>query len=48
MIIDAVGDDRVIGAKPNAAERLVSIARSAGTHDEAVAAVERALEDLLK
>jgi sulfate adenylyltransferase large subunit len=48
MIIDAVGDDHVIGAKPNAAERLVSIARSAGTHDEAVAAVERALEDLLK
>lgn len=49
MIIDAVRDDHVApAAHPNAAERLVSLVRSARSHDEAVAAVRRALEDLLK
>jgi sulfate adenylyltransferase subunit 1 len=48
MIIDAVRDDHGGGSRPNAAERLVKLARSAGSHEEAVAAIERALEELLK
>jgi sulfate adenylyltransferase subunit 1 len=49
MIIDAVRDDHVApSAHPNAAERLVRLVRSARSHDEAVAAVQRSLEDLLK
>src|SRR5205814_3584862 len=48
MIIDALREDRAGAHKPGAAERLVSIARGAGSHAEAVEAIERALEDLLK
>jgi sulfate adenylyltransferase subunit 1 len=48
MIIDAIGDNRAAEYRPNAAERLVRLARSAGSHDEAVAAMQRALEELLK
>jgi sulfate adenylyltransferase subunit 1 (EFTu-like GTPase family) len=48
MIIDAVRDDHSSEHRPNAAERLVELARSAVSHADAVAAVERALEDLLK
>jgi sulfate adenylyltransferase subunit 1 (EFTu-like GTPase family) len=48
MIIDAIRDDHNVSARPNAAERLAHIARSAGSHKEAVAAIERALEELLK
>ena len=48
MIIDAIRDDQAAEYRPNAAERLVNLARSAGTHADAVAAVQRALEELLK
>jgi sulfate adenylyltransferase large subunit len=48
MIIDAIRDDHNVSARPNAAERLAQIARSAPSHDAAVAAVQRALEELLK
>jgi sulfate adenylyltransferase subunit 1 (EFTu-like GTPase family) len=48
MIIDAIRDDHAADYRPNAAERLVKIARTAGSHEEAVAAMQRALEDLLK
>jgi sulfate adenylyltransferase subunit 1 len=48
MIIDAVREDHGSKHRPNAAERLVSVARAAASHEEAVAAVERALEELLK
>ena len=48
MIIDAVREDHGGGHRPNVAERLVDIARTAGSHAEAVAAVQRALEELLK
>ena len=48
MIIDAVRDDHSGKHRPNAAERLAKLARSAGSDDEAVAAVQRALEELLK
>jgi sulfate adenylyltransferase subunit 1 (EFTu-like GTPase family) len=48
MIIDAIRDEQAAEYRPNAAERLVNIARSAGSHDDAVAAVQRALEELLK
>ena len=48
MIIDAIRDDHAAEYRPNAAERLVTIARSAASHEEAVAAMQRAIEDLLK
>jgi sulfate adenylyltransferase subunit 1 (EFTu-like GTPase family) len=48
MIIDAVRDDHSGKHRPNAAERLARLARTAGSDDEAVAAVQRALEELLK
>jgi sulfate adenylyltransferase large subunit len=48
MIIDMLREDQVVEHRPNVAERLAHIARSAGSHAEAVAAVQRALEDLLK
>jgi sulfate adenylyltransferase subunit 1 len=48
MIIDAIRDDHTSEYRPNAAERLVTIARSAASHDEAVAAMQRAIEELLK
>ncbi|HVH26001.1 MAG TPA: GTP-binding protein [Vicinamibacterales bacterium] len=48
MIIDAVRDGHGASTTPNAAERLAKIARSAGSHEEAVAAVRRALEEILK
>src|SRR5205823_9165441 len=51
MIIDAIDsrrDDRAAEYRPNAAERLVKLARSAASHEEAVAAVQRAIEELLK
>jgi sulfate adenylyltransferase subunit 1 len=48
MIIDAVRDDHSGRHRPNAAERLARLARTAGSDDEAVAAVQRALEELLK
>ena len=50
MIIDAVRGyhEAAVDHRPNAAERLVHLARGAGSHDEAVAAVQRALEELFK
>jgi sulfate adenylyltransferase subunit 1 (EFTu-like GTPase family) len=48
MIIDAIRDDHATVYRPNAAERLVKIARSAATHEDAVAAMQRAIEELLK
>ena len=48
MIIDAIREDHAAEYRPNAAERLVQIARSAASHEEAVAAMQRALEELLK
>ena len=48
MIIDAIRDDHAAEYRPNAAERLAKIARSAGSHEEAVAAMQRAIEELLK
>ena len=48
MIIDAIRDDHAAEYRPNAAERLAKIARSAASHEEAVAAMQRALEELLK
>jgi sulfate adenylyltransferase subunit 1 len=48
MIIDAIREDHASEYRPNAAERLVRIARSAASHDEAVAAMQRAIEELLK
>ena len=48
MIIDAIRDDHAAQYRPNAAERLVKIARSARSHEEAVAAMQRAIEELLK
>src|SRR6185295_14888127 len=39
MIIDAVREDHASKHRPNAAERLVQVARAAGTHEEAVVAV---------
>ena len=48
MIIDAIRADHAAEYRPNAAERLVKIARSAATHEEAVAAMQRAIEELLK
>ena len=48
MIIDAIRDDRAADYRPNAAERLVKLARSAASHEEAVAAMQRAIEELLK
>jgi sulfate adenylyltransferase subunit 1 (EFTu-like GTPase family) len=51
MIIDNIDsrrDDGAAGYRPNAAERLVKLARSASSHEEAVAAMQRAIEELLK
>jgi sulfate adenylyltransferase subunit 1 (EFTu-like GTPase family) len=48
MIIDAIRDDHAAQYRPNAAERLVKLARSASSHEEAVAAMQRAIEELLK
>jgi sulfate adenylyltransferase large subunit len=48
MIIDGIRDDQTAEYRPNAAERLVDIARSAASHADAVAGVQRALEELLK
>jgi sulfate adenylyltransferase subunit 1 len=48
MIIDAIREDHAAEYRPNAAERLVKIARSAASHEEAVAAMQRAIEELLK
>jgi sulfate adenylyltransferase subunit 1 (EFTu-like GTPase family) len=48
MIIDAVRDDHTAEYRPNVAERLVKLARSAPSHEEAVAAMQRAIEELLK
>ena len=48
MIIDGIRDDRASDYRPNAAERLVKLARSAASHEEAVAAMQRAIEELLK
>jgi sulfate adenylyltransferase subunit 1 len=48
MIIDAIRDDHAAEYRPNAAERLVKLARSAASHEEAVAAMQRAIEELLK
>jgi sulfate adenylyltransferase subunit 1 len=48
MIIDAIRADHAAEYRPNAAERLVKIARSASSHEEAVAAMQRAIEELLK
>ena len=48
MIVDAVREDHGGGHQPNVAERLVEIARSSGSHADAVAAVQRALDELLK
>jgi sulfate adenylyltransferase subunit 1 len=48
MIIDAIREDHAAEYRPNAAERLVKLARSAPSHEEAVAAMQRAIEELLK
>jgi sulfate adenylyltransferase subunit 1 (EFTu-like GTPase family) len=48
MIIDAVREDHGASRRPNAAERLVNVARAAGSQADAVAAVQRVLEELLK
>ena len=50
MINDAARADHAQPGdhRPNAAERLVSLARGASSHAEAVAAMQRALEELLK
>ena len=48
MIIESSRADRSTDHRPNAAERLVQLARKAATHEEAVAAVQKALEELLK
>jgi sulfate adenylyltransferase subunit 1 (EFTu-like GTPase family) len=47
MIAEAVRDRAGSPGKPSAAERLVRLARGAGTEAEAVEAVKKALEDLL-
>jgi bifunctional enzyme CysN/CysC len=44
----ALEDSSTTLARPNVAERLAQIARSAGSDAEAVEAVRRALEDILK
>ena len=49
MITSVVQDSGAVTlAKPSAAERLAQIARGAATEAEAVEAVRRALEDILK
>jgi sulfate adenylyltransferase subunit 1 len=48
MINDAIRDDHAAEYRPNAAERLARLARSAPSHEEAVAAMQRAIEELLK
>ena len=48
MITNAVQENAAALARPSAAERLVQIARGAATEAEAVEAVRRALEDILK
>jgi hypothetical protein len=44
----AIREEHAAEYRPNAAERLVRIARSAASHEEAVAAMQRAIEELLK
>jgi sulfate adenylyltransferase large subunit len=48
MITTAVHEHAASAAKPSAAERLVKLARSAATDAEAIDAVRKALEDILK
>jgi sulfate adenylyltransferase subunit 1 len=48
MITNVVQENAAALARPSAAERLVHIARGAATEAEAVEAVRRALEDILK
>jgi sulfate adenylyltransferase large subunit len=48
MIIDQAREDQSTEHRPNVAERLVHLARDAGSHADAVSAVQRALEELLK
>ena len=48
MITNAVQENAAALSKPSAAERLVHIARGAATEAEAIEAVRRALEDILK
>jgi sulfate adenylyltransferase large subunit len=48
MIISAMRDDHASRYQPSAAERLASMARAAGSHADAVAAVQKALEEMLK
>ena len=48
MIIDALREDQAATHQLNAAERLVKLARGAATDADAVAAVQKALEELLK
>jgi sulfate adenylyltransferase subunit 1 len=47
MIVDAVREHTAAAAEPSAAERIARLARGAATDAEAVAAVRKALEDLL-
>jgi sulfate adenylyltransferase large subunit len=47
MIADSLGRHAASATRPSAAERLVRLARSAGSDAEAVAAVRQALEELL-
>src|SRR5262249_35807729 len=48
MIVDALREDQSAARQLNAAERLAKIARRAATDEDAVAAVQKALEELLK
>jgi sulfate adenylyltransferase subunit 1 len=48
MIVDVVRADHALEQRPNAAERIVNLARGSASHADAVAAVQKALEDLFK
>ncbi len=48
MIVNAAGEQVATATQPSAAERLARLARTAATDADAVAAVRRALEELLK
>ena len=48
MIVSVAGERTATAAKPSAAERLARLARAAMTDADAVEAVRRALEDILK
>jgi sulfate adenylyltransferase subunit 1 (EFTu-like GTPase family) len=48
MIVNVAGERTATAAKPSAAERLARLARAAVTDADAVEAVRRALEDILK